>query len=182
MLLRSRTAATQRTRAGWLMLEQPIRARGRTVSGKSPLSSGGGGEVGSFLYACFIIYTCLLLWLRLIWDTLYSISSIETLARSPMYDGVDATSDFPSLLLWSVSTNFTRLSLANVTPITVNYVRREMPKWRQIWKHNVGGSLSAQARCTEGRLKVNSHITCRAPAVLWRSFTHTVLRQCRVLR
>ena len=59
-----------------------------------------------------------------------------------------------------------RLSLDNVTPITTNYVRRERPKRRQIWKHNVRGSLSAQGRCTEGRLKANSHVTCRVPAVL----------------
>jgi len=76
---------------------------GRDSFWKSPLSSGGG-EV-SFLYVCFIIYTCLLLRLRLIWDTLYSMNSTENLVTSPMYDGDDATSDFPSLLLRSVSTN-----------------------------------------------------------------------------
>lgn len=71
-------------------------SEGRDSFWEESIKFEGGG---SFFYACFIVYTCLLLWLLIIRDTRYSANGTETLVISPMYDDDDdATSDFPSLL------------------------------------------------------------------------------------
>jgi hypothetical protein len=84
-----------------------------------------GGGAASYVLV-FTIYTCPLLWLRLIWDIMYSISCIETLALSPMYDGMMPLQT-PPLSFWDrCQPTCTRLSLDNVTPIAINYVRRNV--------------------------------------------------------
>jgi hypothetical protein len=129
------------------MLEQSITARGWTVSGKGSLSSVGGGGRGQLLICLFnFLYMPALVVASYMG---YSVSNKQHWDQCMMW--MMPLQTFPISSCDRCQPACTRLSLANVTSITINYVRKETSKRRQIWKYNAGGSLFAQGRLHRGQ-------------------------------